>query len=52
MYVGMMCKVGEYIRDYFCGLLMLMMVVDVVGYLGDFYLFIWSFRKVNGLMLY
>ncbi|MDN8004496.1 helix-turn-helix transcriptional regulator [Burkholderia multivorans] len=46
---GMMHKAGEYIRDHFRGPLTLTMVADAVGYPGDLYSFIRSFRKANGL---
>ncbi|MCR4467263.1 AraC family transcriptional regulator [Burkholderia sp. SCN-KJ] len=46
---AMMRRAGEYIRDNFQGPLTLTAVADAVGYPGDLYSFIRSFRKANGL---
>ncbi|WP_175691217.1 helix-turn-helix transcriptional regulator [Burkholderia anthina] len=48
-HASMMRKAAEYIRDNFQGPLTLMGVADAVGYPGDLYSFIRSFRKANGL---
>ncbi|MGY4208019.1 AraC family transcriptional regulator [Burkholderia sp. PvR073] len=48
-HAGMMHKAGEYIRANFQGPLTLMMVAEAVGYPGDLYSFIRTFRKANGL---
>ncbi|KVK88302.1 AraC family transcriptional regulator [Burkholderia cepacia] len=48
-HAAMMRKACEYIRDNFQGPLTLTRVADAVGYPGDLYSFIRSFRKANGL---